>query len=326
MSTYEQFKSLMRARKYQEAVSMAEQEAHSGASPNPFWLNQQALGLMRQGSYSAAVEICNKALTLQPENSFALLFRSDALLHLNEFSKALTGYEEALRDHKVADRARVGILNCLVQLKEWERALSVLAQGNSADQEMFSFKVKALVGLNRNDEAMKICQEWLKVSPDNKAALWHMVNLEVAVSGLEAVRIKYEKLAKIPSRPPVYGEIYASLCRKAGKMDKAIGQYEKLEAKTTEPSVMRQKAFALAKSGHELEAIPILEELLRVDPNNLYLHSSYQGACRRSSNLERAWRFYHELYTLHPDNKSLIGRTKKIQKELEAASGKDGSV
>ncbi len=317
MNTYDQFKSLMREKKYHEAIDLAEREAYGGSTPNGFWLNQQALAFIRAGDYPSAVEVCDKALILQPDNPYSLIFRSDALLKLNDVKRALTGYEEALRNPKVADRARSGVLHCLVELREWERVLSDLAGWDVPDQQVYSYRVKALMGLGRNDEAMEVCQEWLKESPDNKVALWHLVELEVARDGLEPVRLKYERMAKIPSRPPVYGEIHASLCKRAGKMDKALGQYDKLQVKTADPSIVRRKVFALAKSGHELEAIPMLEEMLRAQPDDFYLHSSYQGACRRSKNLERAWRFYHELHAMHPDNKSLFGRIRRVKKDME---------
>ncbi|MFP4164963.1 MAG: tetratricopeptide repeat protein [Chitinispirillaceae bacterium] len=322
MSTYDQFKSLMRERKYQEAIDLAEREAHKSSPPNGFWLNQQALALTRTGDCTTAVQVCDKALTLQPDNPFSLIFRSDALLKLDDVKGALTGFEEALRNPRVAERARRGVLHCLAELKEWERMRSVLASWDVPDQRIYPYKVKALMGLGRNEEAMEVCDKWLKESPDNKMALWHMVELEVARDGLESVRVRYEKLAKIPSRPPVYGEIHASLCKRAGKMDKALGQYDKLQAKTTDPSIMRRKAFALAKSGRELEAIPMLEEMLRAQPDDFYLHSSYQGACRRSKNLERAWRFYHELHAMHPDNKALFGRIRRVKKDLERCEEK----
>jgi len=94
-----------------------------------------------------------------------------------------------------------------------------------------------------------------------------------------------------------------------------------LQTKTKDPSILRKKAFALAKSGQELQAIPLLEELLRISPADTFLNSSYSAACNRSSNLERAWKFYHELLSLHPDDMRIFGRIKKIQKKLEEASG-----
>lgn len=317
MTVYDQFKNLLSARRFSEAVEFAERETLNNPASEGFWMNQQVIALMKSEKYKRAAEVAERSLALDPHNPYSLLFRSDAYFHLGDAEKALTGYEESVRNPKVTDRARKGILDCLVQIGEWERILSCIAQWGQSESDAVLYRVKALTNLQRSEEAVSLCDEWLKKSPDNKQALWLLVNLEVDRDGLETVLCKYERLAKIPSKPPIYGEIYASLCRKAGKVDKALAQYEKMGRKTQDLSITRQKAFALAKSGHEHEAIPLLEELLRLDPTNMFLHASYTGANKRLNSLERVWKFYHELISKFPDEKTLLGRVKKVQKMLE---------
>jgi tetratricopeptide (TPR) repeat protein len=317
MAAYDQFKNLLSARRFSEAVEFAERETLNNPSSEGFWMNQQVIALMKNEKYKRAAEVAQRSLALDPHNPYSLLFRSDAYFHLGDVEKALTGYEESVRIPKVTDRARKGILNCLVQIGEWERILSCIAQWGLSESDGVIYRVKALTNLQRSEEAISLCNEWLKKSPDNKQALWLLVNIEVERDGLEPVRSKYERLAKIPSKPPIYGEIYASLCRKAGKFDKALTQYEKMGHKTQDLSIARQKAFALAKSGHEQEAIPLLEELLRLDPTDMFLHTSYTGANKRLNTLERVWKFYRELIDKYPDEKTLLGRVRKVQKQLE---------
>jgi tetratricopeptide (TPR) repeat protein len=317
MTAYDQFKSLLSARRFSEAVGFAEKETLKVSASEGFWMNQQVIALMKSKKYKRAAEVAERSLALDPHNPYSLLFRSDAYFHLGDAEKALTGYEESVRNPKVADRARKGILDCLFRIGEWERILSLVAQWGLSESDSVSYRIKALTNLQRSEEAVLLCDEWLKNSPDNKQALWLLVNIEVDRDGLEPVRCKYERLAKIPSKPPIYGEIYAFLCRKAGMVDKALTQYAKMEHKTQDQSITRQKAFALAKSGHEHEAIPLLEEFLRLDPTNIYLHNSYTGANNRINTLERVWKFYHELIGRFPDEKTLLGRVKKVQKILE---------
>ena len=89
--------------------------------------------------------------------------------------------------------------------------------------------------------------------------------------------------------------------------------YADLAQSAPESRIHRKRAFALAKSGHELEAIPIIEELLKLNPKDLYLHSAYVPACRRVRQLERALQFYEELLQLNPEENSLYGRIRKIK-------------
>lgn len=67
--------------------------------------------------------------------------------------------------------------------------------------------------------------------------------------------------------------------KKAGFPELALKEYGKIDASTKGPRVQKQKAFLMAKTGREREATPLLEELLTVDPKDVYLHSSYNAAC-----------------------------------------------
>ncbi len=320
MTAYEQFKSYLRSHNYSAAFETAELEALKNPAQKIFWMNQQAIALINEGNIKEALNILRKALSIDPQSSWTLLLYSEARQKSGDIAEALSGYEELVGKEKLAKRAQKGVLECLIRLEEWNKTLDYISQWNLPPEESYKFKIQALTGLKRTDEAFSLCNQWLQSSPDNKSALWLLVMLEISRDGLETVRLKYERLAKIPSKPPVYGEIHAYLCKKSGKIDKAVNQYQKLQTKTQDPSILRKKAFALAKSGQELQAIPLLEELLRISPADTFLHSSYSAACNRSNNLERAWKFYHELLGLHPDDMRIYGRIKKIQKKLEESS------
>jgi len=194
--------------------------------------------------------------------------------------------------------------------------LQLLGQWEMPSAASLQWKVKALTGQDRLQEAIEACRQWLEIEPDNRQGMWALTELEIQRDGLEAVLKKMGRLAKIGSRPPVYKEIYASLCRRAGKPELALKQYEQLTQTGADPWILQQQAFALKKSGKELEAIPMLEELLKLDPKNFYLHSSYISACKKSRQLDRALDFYENLVELHPDEKTLYGRIKKLQKML----------
>jgi tetratricopeptide (TPR) repeat protein len=168
------------------------------------------------------------------------------------------------------------------------------------------------------DAAIDICHQWLRDNPDNPQALWALTELEIRRDGFDAVLTRMGRLARIPSRPAVYKEIYASLCKRAGKPELALKQYEKIAHTATDPNIHRKKAFALAKSGREPEAIALMEELLRLNPKDFYVHSAYIPACRRVKQLDRAVEFYQRLLESHPTEKSIYGRLKKLKNEMES--------
>ncbi|MBN1307408.1 MAG: tetratricopeptide repeat protein [Chitinispirillaceae bacterium] len=321
MAPYDDFKRMLRERRFKEAAALAETQAFGGGGDGVFWLNQQAIALVRMGSYHEAVAVADQALSRNPSGFYSLLIRSEAQFKQGDFAAALVGFQEARRFPAVECRARKGALDCLIGMRRFEEALAALAGWNGDVKESYPFRIKALRGLHRIDEAIAVCREWLGGSADNRQALWLLCDLETRRDGIEATLAKYEKMAKIPSLPPIYGELCAMLYRKAGKTDRALGQYDRLTTRSNDPAILRRKAFALAKSGREREALPLLEELLRARPSDQYVHSAYGAAARRGGYLEKAWKFYHELLTLYPEEKSLYGRIKKIGKTIEALPG-----
>jgi len=180
--------------------------------------------------------------------------------------------------------------------------------------------VKALLGLGRNGEAERTCDELLATEPDNPAALWKKAELQVAAEGVDPVRQRYSRLCRIPGKPAVYSEIYAWLCKKSGDVAGALAQYEKLSQSAADPSVLRKQAFALSKSGQDARAVALMEELLRLAPGDMYLNTAYIPACARLDDLERAWKFYHELLALHPQSKGIYGRLKRVRAAMEKKS------
>jgi tetratricopeptide (TPR) repeat protein len=198
--------------------------------------------------------------------------------------------------------------------------ISLLAEWALPEDESAPWKVKALAGLGRREEAIAECTRWLERVPNHPPALWALADLEVERDGPASVIERMERALRIPSLPPVYREIYASLCRKAGRPEAALKEYEKLEAQGAGLRVQKRQAFLLAKSGRESEALPLLEELLRAEPADMYLHASYGAACTRMGEIERAINFYTTLLGTHPEAKGLYGRIRALRRKLENPS------
>jgi tetratricopeptide (TPR) repeat protein len=317
---YNQYRELLSQRKFGEAARFAEQ-AHLGGNPgNPFWLTRQAAALTRAGEYGPALTISGQALALAPANPYAVLCMAEALSGLRRYKEALEYYEPIATDanDKVTTTARKGMLACLAALKRWDRVLEQIGIWEMPPDRVYRWRVKALEGQKRTDDAIDICHRWLKENPDHPQALWALAELEIRRDGLDAVLTRMGRLARIPSRPTVYKEIYASLCKRAGKPELALEQYEKMVRTASDPNIHRKKAFALAKSGREPEAIALMEELLKLNPKDFYVHSAYIPACRRVEQLDRAMEFYQRLLESHPEEKSIYGRLKKLKNSMDS--------
>lgn len=312
---YQEYRKLLDRGAFQGAADLAERQYLKGNPKKPFWLTRQASALARAGQYDASLAVARQALELKPSDAYALIAVAEALAGLKHFEEARPFYEEILDHPKLAPFARRGILACLAPGKNWLRMLQLLAAWNMPELYDLPWRIQALTGENRIDEAFDACRRWLTLKPDHPKALWALTDLEIRRDGLDAVLKRMGKMAKIASRPPVYKQIYASLCRKAGKPEIALQQYDKLSGIGTSREIQRQQAFTLAKSGKEAEALPLIEELLKLDPGDTYLNSAYAGACGRIKVLDRALVFYEKLLELHPLENTIYGRIKAIRKK-----------
>lgn len=312
---YSQYKELLSQGRFGEAARFAEQAHHEGNPGNPFWLTRQAAALTRAGEYTQALTVAERALSLSPANPYTVLCVAEALSGLNRNKEALEYYELIVAgdNHKVAPVARKAMLQCLAELRSWDRIIELIGLWDMPADKVYRWRVKALEGQERTDEAIETCHQWLGEQPDDPRALWALTELEIRRDGLEAVLTRMARLAKIPSRPTVYKEIYASLCKRAGKPELALKQYEKMAHTSSDISIHRKQAFVLAKSGREPEAITLMEELLRLNPKDFYIHSAYIPACKRIKQLDRALEFYQKLLESHPEEKSLYGRMRKLK-------------
>jgi tetratricopeptide (TPR) repeat protein len=320
---YRQFSALMAGGRHREAADFAEAELRRAGGADAFWLTQKANALNHASDHAGALEAARAALSAEPSNPYAILSAADALKGLHRYEEALGHYRELTGHEKLGSRARTGVFDCLSRLDRWEELLQSLPAAPQGERS--PWRVKALAALGRNTEALEECRQWLSAHPDHPPALWELSNLEVALEGLDVVRARYERLAKIPTLPSVYREIYASLCRRAGLPELALKEYGRIDAAGSSARLKRKEAFLLAKTGREREAIPLMEELLSLDPKDIYLHSSYAAACGRTGELQRAIEFYIRLMGMFPDEKGLYGRINRLKKKLEQQAARQRS-
>jgi tetratricopeptide (TPR) repeat protein len=311
--SYKLFQELMRQRKYIDAAEHAERESleDNGA----FWLTQQARALNAARRFPEALDCARRALHRNPSNSYALCARAESCFFSGDIDTALSDYGELTGEPKVGARAREGVLKCLYKLGKGATILERIEEWSFHEPELSAWRARGWYLEREYGKALDACRKWVDSQPENRNALWLLTNIEIECEGLEPVMARLKRIAKIPSRSRVYGEIYASLCRRAGKIDSAVGQYDKLTQSKPDPALERKKAFAYAKSGREMEAIPVFEEILKSKPSDYYVHKSYLSACRRAGLLQRAETFLEQLLERWPAEKGLYGRIKAVRKE-----------
>lgn len=162
---YNEYRELLKKGQYIEAVHLAERAYLKGNRNNSFWLTRQAAALSRAGKYDQGYGIAKQALALKPSNPYSILAVAEALSGLNRMDEALRHYEEIAPDPKLSLYARRGMLYCLSELKQWGRMLQLLGQWEMPPAASLQWKVKALTGQDRLQEAIEVCRQWLEREP-----------------------------------------------------------------------------------------------------------------------------------------------------------------
>lgn len=311
--SYQEFQQLMKRGNFKEAAEYAERGYLQGGPANPFWLNMKTKALIRAKRFADALTVSKEAFGRQPNNPYCIRSMGEALKAAGRCNEAVDYFEALLPSPKFSDFAKEAILDCLLKTEQWNRIIEYIDAWRLPAPVQLEWKAKILSQRKQIPEAIETCAAWLKLRPDDPKALWFLVDLEIQKDGLQSVLMKIERISKIPSRPPIYKEIYASLLRRTGKEDQAVKAYEDLSGSGCDPRILKKQAFSLARSGNENEAIPLLEELLTRDPEDIYLNASYGAALRRKGRLERGLEFYARLIADNPHALKLQEHVQKIK-------------
>lgn len=126
--------------------------------------------LDEQGKHDEAQRIFLRAITRSPE--WASLHDNLGLsyLHAGKDQEALLQFREAIRLDPHDGLAILNLAGCLVRLKQFEKALSVLvplAHDVVGDPEWYAVLTEAYLGAGRNDEALESAQEAVKAAGES---------------------------------------------------------------------------------------------------------------------------------------------------------------
>ena len=130
-----------------------------------------ALHLLQQKNYVAALDICNEMLAESDNNPSALGVRSQIRTAMGRFDLAMEDADKALSINGNSDRALFAKGEVLFYgSKEYRQALEQYEAAIKANQqrtEAYSGKARALRGLERFKEAMKTIEDALSMFPND---------------------------------------------------------------------------------------------------------------------------------------------------------------
>src|SRR5260221_721836 len=120
--------------------------------------------------YEEALAAYEQAIRLDPNYTYAYLFKGNALSDLKRYEEALAAYEQAIRldpDHTYYYYSKG---NALSDLKRYEEALAAYEQAihlDPDDADYYHNKGNALSDLKRYEEALAAYEQAIRLDPDD---------------------------------------------------------------------------------------------------------------------------------------------------------------
>ncbi len=245
-----------------------------------------------------SIESCRKAVALQPGNLALRIKLADLLTEAGALGDAEDEYRSILESQPASQPAAKGMARIASLWRQRGRALK---KEGKADQSIEAFQrfmactrqpdIDALLDFgvvlhqrNRNDEALKIWQQALRVKPDSATA--HH-NLGVLLRRRKQKAKAYEMLRKALKLDPTYANSVVTLTNmllEDGQYDEAIEVCRKaLAVKADLPEVTASLAGIYERQGEVRQAYDLVLPLVEAGSKSVPVISEFSKVCHRLS-------------------------------------------
>ena len=269
-----------------------------------------ALDLSKKNQYAEAVEVWNKALELDPDETKARYNLGVALAATGKTDEAIAQLRRVLETNPGDDGARGNLGVLLAKSGRLDEAIPILEKAleqNPADAQAHGNLGSLLAEKGRMEEAIAHFRSALESDPEsadahnnlavalartghpadaiphfekalladpNSVALHYAEGLALVAAGRpdDAIGHFERVLALDPNHAKAHGSLGAALAAK-GRLDQAIPHYEKsLAVEPNYPEVENNLGIALARQGQLRDAIPHFEKALAGPGESLETH------------------------------------------------------
>jgi len=186
-------------------------------------------------------------------------------------------------------------------------------------------KEKALLlnRLKRYDEALEIYEKLRVLAPGDSFVQKEILRLRARDRPQDQVLNDLQKVVGMDSKrddAQMHG-LLAEKLKGAGQVREAAAEYG--AAAQLEPKnlyFIKQQGFCLYRLKKYGETIRSLSEVFKRDPSDYFVRSALEKSFEAEGNLKGLLDLLEETLHLHPDQKSLLGKIKRIRKRLDVSS------
>ena len=319
-STASRIKDFKKRGKYEEA----EEEIRQGLEKNPddlFWKTSLADLYARQGRLTEGRILAEEVLSRDPQHPQALSVLGDIFLKQHSSRDALECYRQAFnrdpRPYLTLKAARA-----LKEMGKYEEALQELEKILVVKSQSLPFlKEKAFIlnRMKRYDQALGIFEKVKEISPDDPFVQKEILRLRSRTRPNEQVLKELRKVVGMDSKKDdaqMHG-LLAQKLKETCQIREAAAEYG-IAARFSPENLfyVKQQGFCLYELKRYDEAIRCLSEVFRKDPTDYFVRSALEKSFTASGDLEGLLDLYEETFRLYPGQKPLLGKIKKIRKQL----------
>lgn len=323
---------------------------------------ERARDLKNKGAYPEAEKVLMEALEEQPDHPFLKASLADVQVRQDRLNEARILAEEILSVDPQDQRALTVLGDIYFKEKKMEEALQCFHHAEQRDQSPYMVRriAKTLREMERYEEALETVDAALILHRENRSLLKekavilnrmmrHREALETyervqaldpedSIVRKEIIRLKglersdpniieeLKAVLRVPSRgndPQLHG-LLAQRLKEAGKLEEAVEEYR--IARRLAPHdffFMKMEGFCHYRLGNDREAIHLLSQAFRHDPDDVMVKSTLEKLFKRIGRLEDYVRLLEGILADHPHRVKLAGPIKKFKKLIDEKAPRD---
>jgi tetratricopeptide (TPR) repeat protein len=319
-STAARVKNLKESRRYDEAEEEIRRALEREPDQPHFKLSLADLYL-RQGKVTESRVLVEEVLIQNPQHPQALCVLGDIFFKQRSYREAFECYQQAFnRDPR--SYLTLKIARAFKEMGKHEEALQELEKVLIVKPESLSFlreKAFLLNRIKRYDRALEVFEKVKKISPDDPFIQKEILRLRSRTRPDDQVLRELQKVIGMDSMKgdaQMHG-LLAQKLKGAGQVREAEAEY-RTAARLAPDNLyfVKQQGFCLYELERYQEASRSLSEVFRSDPTDYYVRSALEKSFEALSDLKGLLNLYEETFRLHPGQKFLLGKIKKIRKQL----------
>ncbi len=237
--------------------------------------------LVNAGKYQQALELFDKAITINHNYDLAWANKGTAFFLMKDYGKAFDSFKEWSEIRSGIPGPWESLGKCCIHLKRFDEALEYLNKASKVGPELWSVwdnKGRALLNLKKYDEAIKSFERALELKTDDYDALF-LKGMCFAYLGKdnEVIQILEEFLNHIPNNlDAIHNKAFAHL--RLDENEQALQTMERIGQKIYDSIyLMETQSLILDKLGKIDEAIDYCNKIIEKEPS--FTTAWYNRSC-----------------------------------------------